>query len=153
MENMILCPTRGGQASYPNQNWVIELARQRGVEILFLYVSNIQFLDQSWMPKIVDIETELEEMGDFLLAMAQERAAKAGVTAHTTVQRGDFRGVLEAIIDEHPVDTVVLGSSGEGPGLITSDYMRELGEQISAQKAVSFIVLHAGEVVCSFPDE
>ena len=42
MANTILCPTRGGQASYPNQDLAIAIAKEREVEILFLYITNVE---------------------------------------------------------------------------------------------------------------
>jgi nucleotide-binding universal stress UspA family protein len=153
MSKMILCPTRGGQASYPNQDRAIALAKERGADLLFLYVTNVEFLGQVWKPKVVDLETELDQMGEFLLAMAQERAQKSGVSAQTTVRRGDFRTVLKEVIAEYPVDMVVMGSSEKGAGLVTSEYMCQLGEQVSEDCQIEFIVLHAGDVICSFPEE
>lgn len=153
MAGMILCPTRGGKASYPNQERTIALASERNVELLFLYVSNVQFLGQSWMPKVVDVEAELDEMGDFLLAMAQERAQKAGVTAHTTVRRGEFNRVLKEVIAEYSIGSVVMGSPVKSAGLVTPEYMRMLGQEISREMGVEFIVLHEGEVVCTFPEQ
>jgi hypothetical protein len=69
----ILRPTRGGEASYPNQDRAIKLAKERDADLLLLYVANVHFLDRLAGPVIVDVETELEEMGEFLLALAQER--------------------------------------------------------------------------------
>lgn len=67
----ILVPTRGGESSYPNQDKAIEIAKQKGADILFLYITNIEFLEKVSRPVIVDI--------------AQERAGKAGVKAETLV--------------------------------------------------------------------
>ena len=60
--------------------------------------------------------------------------------------------LLIEVIEEYPITTIVLGSSGQSAGLITPEYLRELGEQISTQTGTQFIVLHAGEVVCTFPE-
>ncbi|MFC1878719.1 universal stress protein, partial [Chloroflexota bacterium] len=136
-----------------NQEKAVALALERDAELLFLYVTNVEFLGQTWKPKVIDLETELDQMGDFLLAMAQERAQIAGASAQTAVRRGDFRSVLKDVIAEYPIDTVVMGSSEKGAGLITTEYMRQLGEQVSAENEIEFIVLHAGEIVCSFPEK
>jgi nucleotide-binding universal stress UspA family protein len=152
MTKLILCPTRGGQASYPNQDRAIALAQERGAQLLFLYVTDVTFLGQTWKPKVVDLETELDEMGEFLLAMAQERAAKQGIKADSVVRRGDFSSVLKEVIAEYAVDMVVMGSAKKGAGLVTREYLRSLGEQVSAENQVEFIVLHAGEIICSFPE-
>ncbi|MEA3339900.1 MAG: universal stress protein [Chloroflexota bacterium] len=41
----ILCATRGGEASYRTQDAAIELAKERGDTLLFLYVVDLHFLD------------------------------------------------------------------------------------------------------------
>jgi nucleotide-binding universal stress UspA family protein len=146
MKNRILCPTRGGKASYANQDRAIALAKEREADLLFLYVSDVKFLGLTSLPFIVDIETELDEMGEFILTMAQERAEKAGVHAEITVERGVFHEVLKVVIQDNQINTVVLGSSQEGTGITTEDYVQKLGETISQEMGVEFIVLRDGEV-------
>ena len=152
MANIILCPTRGGKGSYPNQDRAIAIAKERGAEVLFLNITNVQFLGLTAAPKLIDIETEMDEMGEFMLAMAQERAEKASVNALTLVQRGQFREVLIDVIEEHQIDTVVLGSSAGGTGVITAEYIQELVDEISGKTGVEFIVLDQGEIVNTFKE-
>ena len=147
---MILCPTRGGKGSYPNQDRAIAIAKERGAEILFLYISNVEFLGLTAAPILVDIEHELDEMGEFMLAMAQERAENAEVRADTIVKRGKFREILAKVIEEQKIETVVLGSSAGGTGVVTIDFIRELAAEIHAQIDVEFIVLDQGEIVNTF---
>ena len=78
----ILCATRGGEASYRTQDAVIEKAQAEDAVILFLYAADINFLrttSHGVRPDI--IRNEMDRMGDFLLTMAVERAAKQGVKA------------------------------------------------------------------------
>lgn len=150
MSNIILCPTRGGKGSYPNQDRAIAIAKERGAEVLFLNITNVQFLGLTAAPKLIDIETEMDEMGEFLLAMAQERAEKASVNALTLVQRGQFREVLIDVIEEHQIDTVVLGSSAGGTGVITAEFIQELVDEISGKTGVEFIVVYQGEIVSTY---
>lgn len=150
MTGIILCPTRGGASSRLNQEKAIALAKERGVDLLFLYVSNVQFLGLLASPVVVDIETELDEMGEFLLTIAQERAEKAGVHAETLVKRGVFNQVLKGIIHEYPVKTVVMGSSQESSSLITPEYTETLGKEISQETGVEFIVVKGGEIAAIF---
>ena len=147
MNGSILYPTRGGKGSYANQHRVIDLAKERGEDLIFLYISNVQFLGLTASPIVVDVETELDEMGDFLLAMAQERAEKAGVKAKTLVRRGLFREKLKEVIQEYPITSVVLGSSSASTSLITQEYTDELGEEISRETGVQFLVIEDGEIV------
>ena len=82
----ILCATRGGEASQRTQNAVIEMAKAEGATILFLYVVDVEFLRLTAHGVRPDIVAEeLEHMGEFLLAMACERATAQGVVAETAL--------------------------------------------------------------------
>ena len=150
MTNTILCPTRGGEASYPNQDSAISMAIERGADLIFLYVSNVHFLDLIAAPKVFDIEAEMDEMGDFLLTMAQERGSQAGIEADAIVRRGEFRETLKDIIEEYQVTTVVLGAAGEETGVLTEDYIDTLSEEMCSETGTEFIVVHQGEIVKTF---
>ena len=152
MTKIILCPTRGGKDSYPNQDRAIAIAKERGAEVLFLYVTNVEFLGLTAAPKLIDIEDELDEMGEFMLTMAQERAEKASVNALTLVKRGRFPEVLIDVIEEHQIDTIVLGSSAGGTGMVTEEYVHNLAEEIRGKTGVEFIVVDQGEIVNTFKE-
>lgn len=143
----ILCPTRGGKESHPNQDFAINLAKERGADLLFLYVSDLRLISRAGPPIIVDIEEEMAEMGDFLLAMAQERAEKAGVSAKTSVHSGVFSEVLREVIINNKINTVVLGGSVEQTGLVSHDHLQGLSEELSRELSVEFIVVRNGETV------
>jgi nucleotide-binding universal stress UspA family protein len=150
MTEKILCLTRGGEASYPNQDGAIAIAKDQDEELLFLYITSVQFLDYSAAPKVVDIESELDEMGEFLLVMAQERARKAGVVADILVRRGNFSEVLKDVVQEYPIETVILGSSTGDTGVITEEYISEITEEISREYDVEFIILMDGNIQKTF---
>jgi len=143
----ILCPTRGGKESQPNQDFAIQLASEQGADILFLYVSDISFISRAGPPIIVDIEEEMAEVGDFLLAMAQERAEKAGVHARVSVRSGNFTEVLRNVILEHEINTVVLGGSHEDTGAVTQEHLELLSDELGKELNVEFIVVHKGVLV------
>lgn len=150
MVDVILSPTRGGTASYPNQDRVIAIAKERGSELLFLYITNVQFLDHTPLAKTVDLEEEMDEMGEFLLTMAVERAEKEGVNARMEVRRGLFRDVISEMISEFDIACVVLGSSSGGTGVIKEEYIHDLLETVSSETGVEFIVLDKGNVVRTY---
>ena len=142
----VLCPTRGGEASYPNQDRAIQIAKERGSGILFLYVTDVRFLGRIASPMIVDVEEEINEMGEFLLAMACERADKAGVVSRTLVLRGAFQDALVEAIQGNDVDVVVLGSPGGETGITTTDYLHELTAMLVDELSVEVYVVDQGEV-------
>lgn len=144
--SVILCPTRGGKSSIPNQQWAIRLAKERNARLIFLYVSDVRFLDNLSSPLLVDVAHELDEMGEFLLAMARDRAIQAGVEAEILVRQGIFREALADVINEKAVDTVVIGKSSEGVGVTTERYLAILANTVR-EKGVEMLVVEAGELV------
>jgi nucleotide-binding universal stress UspA family protein len=110
----------------------------------------VEFLDLTAAPILIDIETEMDDMGEFMLAMAQERAEKASVKATTLVHRGHFREVLIDVLEERQIDTVVLGISAGGTGVVTAEYIRELASEISDKTGVEFVVVHQGEIMNTY---
>ena len=105
----ILCATRGGEGSYRTQDGAIALAKEQGDELIFLYVVDSSFLNQTAAPLVVDINASLEKMGRFQLAMAQERAAAEGIEAQAVVRQGMLQEELSAEAKEVSADLIVLG--------------------------------------------
>jgi nucleotide-binding universal stress UspA family protein len=144
---IILRPTRGGEASYPNQDRSIAIAKERDADLLFLYVANARFLDHFASAILVDVETELEGMGEFLLCMAQERAEQAGVHAETVVLRGEFREALEEVIREHDeISTLVVGTAAGETGVTSPGYLEDLIKWVLNEFGIEVIVVHDGEI-------
>jgi nucleotide-binding universal stress UspA family protein len=133
----ILCATRGGEASYRTQDAAIALAQERGDELLFLYVVDIGFLDKTERAVRPDVVTaEMEKMGEFLLAMAQERAQKQGVAASYVLRHGDLRRELKAAARDEVVDLVVLGQpAGTGSAFVSAD-LEAFAAEIGAETGV-----------------
>lgn len=144
----ILRPTRGGESSVPNQDRAIAIAKERGADLLFLYVSNVHFLDRLASAKLVDLEAQLDELGEFLLTIARERAEMAGVRATTTTRRGAFRQALEDVIKEHEeITTVVLGTAAGGTGVTPPGYLEDLVKELLSELGLEVILVDGGEVV------
>ncbi|MFQ5886237.1 MAG: universal stress protein, partial [Anaerolineae bacterium] len=105
----ILCATRGGEASYRTQDKAIALAKERGDELIFLYVVDLGFLNMTASPIVVDVEGGVERMGGFLLAMAQERAREKSLEVQVVIREGKTREEIKAAAKELEVDCMVLG--------------------------------------------
>ena len=106
---IIVCATRGGEASRRAQNRAIDLAKARQAQLIFLNVADVEFMSSTAAPLVVDVQREMVRMGEFMLLMAQERALEQGVTAEAVVRPGKVRDVIVAFLQEVGANTLVLG--------------------------------------------
>jgi len=140
----ILCPTRGGEASYRTQDAAIAMAKERGDELLFLYVVDLDFLsklDRAVRPDVV--AQEMMHMGEFLLTMAQERAREQGVEAGYVLRQGKVRDEVKAAAVEEGATMVVLGrSTGDEPeSAFAPTGLLQLAEEIKAEIGIEACVV------------
>lgn len=136
----ILCATRGGEASWRTQDKAINLAKERGDELLFLYVADISFLDKIAAPVVVDAESSVERMGGFLLAMAQEHAREEGLEAQVVCREGETREEIKAAAKELEVDCVVLGLPAEG-GIFREESIRAFAREIEEETGAEVVLV------------
>jgi nucleotide-binding universal stress UspA family protein len=149
----ILFPTRGGEASYPNQDRAIALAKEREARLIFMYVADVRFMTLMARPSVVELEEDIEELGEFLLAMAQERAASQGVKADMVVRRGMFGDALMDVIEAESVDVVVLGVPTGSTGITTPSYRQSVIRDLIAEMGVEVIVVDDGDIVARWTRE
>ena len=105
----ILCATRGGEESYCAQDQAIALAIEQGDTLVFLYVVDTHFLDNTAAPIMIDVEDELYNMGKFLLLMAQERAREQGVEAEMICRKDGVRETIKRAALEIEATQIILG--------------------------------------------
>ncbi len=106
----ILCATRGGEASRRTQEAVIAKAKEEGASVLFLFVVDLEFLKLTARGVRLDVVSkEMEHMGEFLLAMACERAAAQGVEAEMCIRHGRLVEALESAARDEGADAIAFG--------------------------------------------
>lgn len=105
----IVCAIRGGPLSKSTIEKSIELARESGETIYFLYVVNLDFLTHSSSSRTEHISLEMREMGEFILLDAQEKAHKQGVNAEGIIRDGIVIEEIIAYCAEKQPDYIVLG--------------------------------------------
>ena len=137
----ILCATRGGEASYRTQDAAIALAKERGDTLLFLYVVDLQFLDKTAGAGVVDVEREMTKMGQFLLLMAQERAAESGVVAETIYRRGKVREELKNVAREEGASLVVLGRPADSESVFQLAGLEAFAAEIESETEVQTCIV------------
>ena len=142
---MILCATRGGEASYPTQDAVIALAKEQNDELFFLYVVDISFLNQTAAPLVVDVESRLEKLGQFQLVMAQERAAAQGILAQTIVRTGHLRAELAAVAKEIAATLIVMCLSLGPDAAFENSALQVFADDLQTEAGVEVRILEMSD--------
>jgi nucleotide-binding universal stress UspA family protein len=138
----ILCATRGGKASYRTQDAAIALAKERGDELSFLFVVDVDFLKRSRRAMRPDVvSAEMTKMGRFLLEMAQERAEGQGLAASIILRHGHLRAELKAAVREHKADRLVLGKPAGDESAYALKELKDLAADIEAETQVQVNIL------------
>jgi nucleotide-binding universal stress UspA family protein len=138
----ILCATRGGEASLLTQQAAIELAKQNGDELVFVYIYDVEFLSHArYVLRSDVVEDAMDNMAEFLMTMAVERAGKAGVTARYIIRHGQIdEQLIEAAIDEKAT-LVVLGKPADDEGRFDAERLAELVARLREATGIEFRVL------------
>ena len=138
----ILCATRGGEASLRTQDAVIAMAQETGATILFLYVVDVEFLKLTARGVRPDVViTEMERLGDFLLAMACERAAAQGVTADPCLRHGSLVDALESAAREEGADAIAFGRPAGPDSSFSLLDLQRLAEKIEQDTGIKTYIL------------
>jgi nucleotide-binding universal stress UspA family protein len=136
----ILCATRGGADSQATQQAAIALAKERGDELVFLYVADSSFLDTIAAAVVVDVQAELEKMGRFQLLMAHEQAAGLGVEAQIAIVHGQLQPALLDAARRLQATLIVLGRPQEGTGVFDEADLQEFAHTLTAETGAEVLI-------------
>jgi nucleotide-binding universal stress UspA family protein len=137
----ILCAIRGGEGSVPTQEAAIALALEGNDELVFFYVVNVDFLaDANYALHADIVEEEIEEMGDFLMDLAVDRAEAAGVEARSIIKHGEFVEELCKTAKSAHVTLIVLGRPADD-NQFDMDNLLELAASLEAKTTIPVKIL------------
>jgi nucleotide-binding universal stress UspA family protein len=135
----ILCPTRGGEGSYRTQDAAIAMARERGDDLVFLYVIDLDFLNKTERAVRPDVVAEeMRHLGEFLLSMAQERARSQGVDARYILREGEVPAEIKAAAVDEGATLVVLGQAAQDDAAraFAPEGLLRFAQQIEAETGI-----------------
>jgi nucleotide-binding universal stress UspA family protein len=138
---LILCATRGGEASFRTQNAAITLAKERGDEVVFLYIVDLNFLDKTAAPIVVDVENEISQMGKFLLLVAQERASEQGIEARMICRKGNVRAEIKKAAIEIEATLVILGRPAGETSAFRLSSLKTYARQIEQETGIETLIV------------
>jgi nucleotide-binding universal stress UspA family protein len=137
----IVCATRGGEASLRAQEKAIELAKERGSELIFLYVVDPSFAGDIEEAMVDTLTDELRRLGKCLLRLARTRARERGQAAQIAIRRGAIQQSVIAYLQEADASTLVVGSPQPDAGPQTFDRERLSGFAAAVQAATGVEVV------------
>ena len=137
----IVCAVRGGPASQPTIARAIALAQETGLPLYFLYVVNLDFLSHTPTSRVHTISEEMNEMGEFILLMAQEAAARQGISATDIVRHGNVAEEVTRLCHELEAEYVVLGQprAGREDTVFTHEMLQQFVTRIEEQTSASAV--------------
>jgi nucleotide-binding universal stress UspA family protein len=105
----IVCAVRGGPDSKSTISQAIDLAKETGLPLYFLYVVNLDFLAYTTSSRVHTISEQMHQMGEFILLSAQDSAAAQGISAQGVVRHGNVGEEIIGLCHELSADYLVLG--------------------------------------------
>jgi nucleotide-binding universal stress UspA family protein len=105
----IICAIRGGPHSKTTITRAIDLAKETGLTLYFLYIVNLEFLSHTSSSRIHTIMEEMQQMGEFILLSAQAAAAAKQIEAQCITRHGGVREEMIRLCREIDADYLVLG--------------------------------------------
>jgi nucleotide-binding universal stress UspA family protein len=141
----IACATRGGEGSEPTVQGAIDLAQERELRLIFLYIADLEFMKHTTMGRTGRAAEELRKMGEFIMLTLVERAQQSGVEADFAVRQGRFREELLRYLEETRPAMLVLGTPQKDTGFFDQRKIARLAQEIEEQTGVPVKLVQGAE--------
>lgn len=139
----IVCATRGGEGSRAAQLAAIQRARQFGLPLVFLYVTDPATLVQEDELLVTAIRQELNWMGKTLLQVAKGRAEAAGLRASVEIRQGNVQEQIEQFLREAHASVLILGAPrGITANVFGDDAVERFAQTIQDDTGIDVMVVH-----------
>jgi nucleotide-binding universal stress UspA family protein len=142
----ILCPIRGGPGSKGAIELGIQLAKQTGEQLHFLFVVNLDFLNLTVTSRTQVLSAEMRGMGEFILLTARAKAEDEGVIAGCTVRQGDVMEEIMNLAKEIEASYVILGrpQREEEENIFTVDRLQAFVQRLEEETGSKVMLVETG---------
>lgn len=139
----IICAIRGGPASQPTIRKAISMAKKNELPVYFLYIVNLDFLVHTQSGRVNTVSKQLDQMGEFILLTAQDKAEKQKVESEGVIRHGKVWEEIISYAKEISANYVVLGlPAGEEEkeeNVLAADRISEFGETIQEESGAEAV--------------
>jgi len=112
---VIVCATRGGEASLRTQERAIALAKEQSARLIFLHVVSAETCEGLPHEMAAVVQDELTRIGHSLLHIACARARQQGIEPEMAVRCGHVRQTIKDFLREVQADVLVIGKPQATP--------------------------------------
>jgi nucleotide-binding universal stress UspA family protein len=142
----ILCPIRGGPGSKGAIELGIQLAKQTGEQLHFLFVVNLDFLNLTVTSRTQVLSAEMRGMGEFILLTARAKAEEEGVIAGCTVRQGNVMEEIMNLAKEIEASHVILGrpQREEAENIFTADRLQAFVQRLEEETGSKVMLVETG---------
>jgi hypothetical protein len=143
----IVCATRGGEAGRRTQERAIALAKERGVELIFLCVFDPNFAGPLNNTLAGAVQEEQHWLGRVLMGIAQARAREQGLEAGAEVRSGPVLQGIEEFLCQVDASTLVIGEARVDSPLAAfrPGHVLSCAEQVEQHTGVQVVVVTPAE--------
>jgi nucleotide-binding universal stress UspA family protein len=138
----IVCAIRGGPDSQPTIAKSIELAKETGLPLYFMYVVNLDFLTHTSSSRTHTLSGQMHQMGEFILLTAQSTAADNGIAAERVIRQGQVREEIANLCHEVDAAWLVIGhpKGEEESDLFTHEMLQKFIERIEQETGAKVVM-------------
>jgi nucleotide-binding universal stress UspA family protein len=105
-----VCATQGGEVSRRTQEKAIDLAKEQGAELIFLYVADMSSVGPVDDSLVEVLKDEMARLGRALLRIALGRAHEQGLTAQAVVVHGSLQQSVKDYLRQVEAGMLVIGT-------------------------------------------
>lgn len=133
----IVCATRGGASSRAVQQAAISYAREKGSELVFLFVIDTGSVEKEEEQLVTAVHDELYFLGQTLLRIAKKRAANFQVAAEIVVRDGRVKDQITKFLEDSSAELLLLGAPhGTTDTIFGDDVIERFAEAIHRDTGV-----------------
>jgi len=143
----IVCATRGGAGSRAVRERGIELASQREMKLVFLFVIDISSLEGGDEKLRSAVRDELAWLGLALLRIAQQRAHSANIESEIVIREGLVKDEICRFVKERSAELLLVGAPrGTTAAVFGDDIVEQLAADIKDETGVPVEIVRPPEI-------
>lgn len=139
----ILCAVRGGSPSQRTIDQAVEIVRERGGHLIFVYVVDAEFLGYATVGRPSVVLRELRTTAEFTMSLLLRRLREQGVEADSIVRTGDVRRQIIECLLWQDADVLIVGQPVKSPGrnTFTPKSLEGFVADVKAKTGVEVVVV------------